>query len=228
MRDRPRAVAFDVMGTLFPLGPLRELIVGLGLPPQALELWFARTLRDGFALSAAGDFQPFPLLAWANLDGLLAQHDRPTEPHRIDEVFNRLSKLPARPDTAAAMTLLIKAGIRVLTVTNGTRKNTQSLLNGAGLDRFIKQIVTIDDVKAWKPRSEVYLHAASQLGIPPGSLALVAAHAWDCYGAARAGLVTGWVSRPEMRFNPAFGEPDVQGETLTAVADALLGLPVKA
>ena len=54
MPTRPQAVAFDVMGTLFPLDPLREPLVGLGLPPQALEIWFARTLRDGFALAAAG------------------------------------------------------------------------------------------------------------------------------------------------------------------------------
>jgi hypothetical protein len=35
-------------------------------------------------------------------------------------------------------------------------------------------------------------------------------------------MTTGWVSRPEIVYSPAFGHPDVQGETLTAVADELL------
>jgi hypothetical protein len=34
MRTRPSAVAFNVMGTLFPLDPLREPFVGLGRRPR--------------------------------------------------------------------------------------------------------------------------------------------------------------------------------------------------
>ena len=65
----------------------------------------------------------------------------------------------------------------------------------------------------------------ARTGVEPAALALVAAHAWDCHGAHRAGRVTGWVSRHERRFNPALGRPDVSGGTLDEVAAGLLGLP---
>jgi len=71
----------------------------------------------------------------------------------------------------------------------------------------------------------VYRHAASALGVEPGGLALVAAHAWDCHGASRAELVTGWVSRLERAYSPIFAPPDVTGADLTEVARGLLGLP---
>ena len=51
------------------------------------------------------------------------------------------------------------------------------------------------------------------------------AHAWDCHGASRAGLVAGWVSRLEREYSPIFAPPDVTGADLTEVAHGLLGLP---
>src|SRR4051794_15533673 len=224
MPDRPSVVAFDVIGTLFPLDPLREPLVGLGLPPQALEIWFARTLRDGFALSASGAYRPFAEVATGTLEELLAEHGRPDDPSGVSDVLSWFSRLPARPDAGAAMTRLRGGGLRILALTNGSEKNTRSLLEGAGLDHFVERIVSIDEPESWKPRADLYLHAARVAGVEPPRLALVASHAWDCHGAARAGLVTGWVSRPEIRFSPAFGRPDVRGESLCEVAEELLGL----
>lgn len=56
---RPVAGAFDVIETLMPLEPLRERFTAIGLPAGLLELWFTRTLRDGIALAATGDYAPF-------------------------------------------------------------------------------------------------------------------------------------------------------------------------
>ena len=86
-------------------------------------------------------------------------------------------------------------------------------------------MISVQEAGTWKPAPVVYRHAASVLGVEPGRLALVAAHAWDCHGASRAGLVTGWVSRPERDYSPIFAPPDVTGADLTEVADGLLDLP---
>jgi hypothetical protein len=107
MPDRPSVVAFDVIGTLFPLDPLREPLVGLGLPPQALEVWFARTLRDGFALAASGAFRPFAEVATGTLVGLLAEHGRPDGPP------DRLRQYPGRPGSCERHVGL-PAGLRLL------------------------------------------------------------------------------------------------------------------
>lgn len=59
MRHVPKVVAFDIIGTVFSLEPVREEAVRLGLPPRALELWFTIGLRDAFAMAAADTFEPF-------------------------------------------------------------------------------------------------------------------------------------------------------------------------
>lgn len=57
MRTRPAAAAFDVDQALFDLVPLGERFAAAGLPvPDALLRWFSSTLRDGFALAAAGGY----------------------------------------------------------------------------------------------------------------------------------------------------------------------------
>lgn len=78
---------------------------------------------------------------------------------------------------------------------------------------------------AGNPPAKVYWHAAEALTLPTERIALVAVHAWDCHGAKRAGLSTGWCSRLERRYGEPFVTPDVVGADLVEVVDGLLALP---
>jgi len=84
-------------------------------------------------------------------------------------------------------------------------------------------------VKSWKPPARVYHHALDVLDLPGRQVALVAVHAWDCHGAKRAGLTTGWASRLEGRYGRLFVPADVTGTDLGTdlgeVAHRLLALP---
>jgi 2-haloacid dehalogenase len=56
----PETVVLDVNETLSDLEPLRTRFTDVGAPAHLLESWFAGTLRDGFALAAAGSARTFP------------------------------------------------------------------------------------------------------------------------------------------------------------------------
>ena len=224
MSRRPAAVAFDVVQTLFPLDPVAARLAGLGLPAGAADLWYARALRDGFALAAAGVFASFQYVAEGTFRGLLVAHGWPADSPHVHELVSLLGELNAAPDVRPAFERLREAGVPVVALSNGSRSSTRNLLERAGLEPLVDHVLSIDDVKAWKPRPEVYHYAAEVAGVEPGRLALVACHPWDCHGAARAGLVSGWVPRTEPLFPPVFGTPDAQGPTLSAVCDALLDL----
>src|SRR5436309_254422 len=53
---RPTLVLFDVNETLSDLEPIRPRFEEVGAPGDLLEVWFASTLRDGLALTAAGAY----------------------------------------------------------------------------------------------------------------------------------------------------------------------------
>lgn len=225
MAFRPAAVAFDMFQTLFSLEPVRAALAGIRLPPSALELWFARTLRDGFALAATGNYHPFQMVAVATLRALVVEAGVEASPQSLADVLAGMQSLPAQPQAREAMYLLEHAGIRIFALTNGSESGARSLLSQAGLAEFMEGVVSIDHVNAWKPRPEPYRRVIELAGLDASRMALVAAHAWDCHGAHHAGLTTGWVSRTEMIFNPVFGRPDVEGEHLVEVCEKLLRLP---
>ena len=85
-------------------------------------------------------------------------------------------------------------------------------------------MISVGEVYRWKPAGMVYRYATEVMGTTPDRMALVAAHDWDCHGAKRAGLTTGWVSRKSGGFGAPFAQPDVVGEDLTEVAAKLLAL----
>jgi 2-haloacid dehalogenase len=219
MSRRPAVVAFDVMETLASLEPLRARLTQTGQPPGLLEAWYTRTLRDGMALSATGDYTGFTEVADAALRGLT--HYTISD-DQVAYVMAGFDELPAFPDALPAVTQLAEAGLRVACLTNGSASFTSSFVERAGL--HVDRIISVGEVYRWKPAGVVYLYAAEVLGVSPDRLALVAAHDWDCHGAKRAGLTAGWVSRKVGGFGAPFAPPDVQGEDLTEVAAKLLAL----
>ena len=219
-----RAVAFDVFQTCFSVEPLRPRVVALGLPPDAIELWFAHTLRDGFALAAANAFQPFQFVARAALESLLAAKKRPIDRAAVDAAMAGFADLTPLADVGPALTLLRQRQVPAFALSNGSAESTLNLFRAAKLDGLLAGVISIDDVRLWKPRAEVYLHAARVANVDAGSLALVAAHAWDVHGAQQAGCVGAFVPRAEPRFSNAFGRPDHAAESLVTLCEQLLGV----
>jgi 2-haloacid dehalogenase len=147
------------------------------------------------------------------------------EPGKIAGVLARFVELPPHQDVRPAFERARDGGLRILTLTNGSAANTRTLLARAGLLDFVELTISVDEVGHWKPHRDVYLHAARVAGVAPARVAVVAAHPWDIHGAERAGLMTGWVRRQDVRYPPAMQPPDLRGATLLEVIEALLALP---
>lgn len=224
MANRPSAVAFDVVETLMSLEPMAARFERIGLPASALREWFARLLLYGVGLSAAGDYVPFPDVA---AEALRAVSGYRLAGQDVEYVLAGFAELPAHPDAEPAMRRLAGAGVRVCCLTNGSADTTAAFLARTGLERYVERAISVAEIGSWKPPARVYLHAADVLALLPEQMALVAVHAWDCHGAKRAGLTTGWASRLEGSYGSLFAPADVIGADLTEVAGGLLALPVR-
>ncbi|MFN2476986.1 MAG: haloacid dehalogenase type II [Chthoniobacterales bacterium] len=226
MKRRPKAVALDVIGTLFRIQPLDGKLQKIGLAPSSLEIWLPRVLRDAFGLESAGAFESFPTIASGTLAGLMSERGLEPDDSAIAQVIESIAELPAFPDVEPGLRAIRSAELRVAVLTNGTQSTTKKMLQHAGLGDLIDEVISVDDVRHWKPNSAVYLHAAGVLKVAPDELALIAAHDWDIDGASRAGLTTGYIARKQPRCSSAMRQPDVSGADLTEVVEQLLALPV--
>lgn len=222
--QRPRAVVFDVNETLTDLTPLEEVFSRLGLGDTLLSWWFAVLLRDGFALTAAGDAAAFGELIVAALDEVAAASGRNLPDRAGAEVVDAFGRLPLHPDVEPALERLRSAGVPAFALTNGSARPARRILEAAGVVDLFADVLSVDEVGHWKPRPEPYHYAAQVAGVSPVQVALVAVHPWDIHGAACAGLMTGWVNRVGRPFPAAFREPLVQSRDLDGVVVRLLAL----
>lgn len=220
---RPAAIAFDIVGTVFPLAPLRPVIQALGLPAGALEGWFAAGLRDAFALSAAGDFKPFATVLESALDEVLAEHALVPAKGARAALLEQFKHLPARPDAREAFEIAARAGKPIIALSNGAAATTRSLLKNAGLDKLVAHVVSVDEVRLFKPRREIYDRAARVAKVKRRRLALVAVHSWDINGAKAAGLTTAYVSA-DRPFSSVMRTPDVEAGSLSEAVRRLVTL----
>jgi 2-haloacid dehalogenase len=82
-------------------------------------------------------------------------------------------------------------------------------------------VITVDEVRAFKPHAAPYRHAASRLALPIDRVTLLAAHGWDVVGARAAGMRAVWVERLERRW-PFPTDPPVSAPDLGAAAALIL------
>jgi 2-haloacid dehalogenase len=221
MAKRVLCFAFDVNETLFSLERLKDAFAGVGLDPAMVPLWFARLLRDAFALTALGSYAPFAEVAADALRGL--------DPIRVtDEAVARVMaafrELDPYSDVEPALRLALEAGVPAVTLTNGGTELVRHLVAGGGLSELVERSLSVESVGRFKPAPDPYRYAATEMGIDPDRLALVAAHPWDCAGANAAGLMSGWVNRRGEPWPRVFSPPAVTGDDLPAVVSQLLAV----
>jgi 2-haloacid dehalogenase len=222
MKQRPSVVVFDVIETLFPLEPIRAKLQDAGLPGPALEIWFAQLLRNAFALNATDSYSPFKEVALDALAAVASANGATLTEQQRAEIIGTFAQLDAYSDVAPGMQRLAERKVRMVALTNGSQEVTSKLLARAGVDGLIEHVISVDEVRLWKPRKEVYLHCAQRCGVEPSAMTLVACHGWDIHGAKNAGLGTAFLRRPGQTLSTIMGTPDYDAEHLDALINELL------
>ncbi|CAL5228758.1 g11945 [Coccomyxa viridis] len=188
---------------------------------NALELWFATTLRDGIAISASGGFASFRDIASNSVKQLLAKtgHSGDSEQAAAD-VIKGFEEVQAHSDVLPGLRAIHDAGIKVCTMTNGSKEVTRRFLNRSKLD-FVSPVLDVEGSKAWKPCKAAYQYVLDQLGMSPEQVMLVAVHPWDCNGAKAAGLKAAFIAREGQRYPDSFLAPDYTASSLEDLAQQL-------
>ncbi|MQA07611.1 MAG: haloacid dehalogenase [Pseudonocardiaceae bacterium] len=208
------------METLLALEPLRQRFVDVGRPGHELDVFFARTLRDGMAFTLAGQAPPFRDVARAELrttSGL--------DEDGIDHVLRGFGELPAQPDAERALALVAEAGIPAYAFTHGSAAMIGASMARSPVFDSLRGVLSSEEISAFKPPARTYHWACQQAGSQPHHTALIAVHSWDTHGALRAGLLAGFATRLEGRLSEVVDRPQVVAERLDEVVEGLLALP---
>lgn len=215
-------VVFDVNETLLDVSALAPHFERLFGRAEVLQQWFDSVVLYSQTITIAGPYADFGSIARAALDMTAAARGVALPAAERDVIMQGLVTLPTHADVKPGLDRLRAAGFRLATLTNSAPAAVTQQLTHAGVADYFERHISVDAVRRFKPAPEVYRFAATQLGVEPVQVRLVAAHAWDVLGALRAGSRAAFVARSGKALFPIGAAPDLTGATLTAVVDAIL------
>ena len=215
-------IVFDVNETLLNVRALEPLFDRLLGDKASLKEWFALLLLHSEVATLAGPYFHFATLARAALQMTASARSLHLSAGDEDQVLAAMSSLPPHPEVPEALSLLKRAGLRLVTLTNSSQRVLDEQLKNAGLETFFERNFSVDRIRRYKPSPESYRMVASELQVETRDLRLVAAHAWDLVGAMQAGCSGAFVARPGRVLFPLVPPPDIEGPDLLSITRQIL------
>ena len=223
--DKPSSIlVFDVNETLLDIETLAPLFARLFGHERILREWFAQLILYSQAMTLSGLYTPFGELGVGALQMTADIHNIALTEDDIDELKERMSKMPAHPDAVPALTRLRDAGFRLVTLTNSASSDSPTPLEKAGLSEFFERSFSVQSVEKFKPAPETYQMVAKELSVEMSDLCLVACHLWDTIGAQAAGCQGAFLKRPYNAMLPASNVPipDFMASDLVTLSDQMI------
>ena len=219
-----RVQVFDVNETLLDLAAMDPHFRRIFGDAGVRVTWFSQMIQSALVATVTGAYRPFGAHAMAALEMTAEQAGVTLADGDREAVADQLRHLPAHPEVAGALRRLRDAGLRLASLTNSTEEVARAQLEHAGLIDTFELVLSADTARRLKPAREPYLMAAERLGVAVDQVRLIAAHAWDVAGAARAGCATAFVARPGKDLDPLVERPEIVGDDLAEVAEAILAV----
>jgi len=195
----PGLFVFDAYGTLFDVHACIARFENEAGPDIARmsEIWRTKQLEYTWTLTLAGHYSDFWTITERALDYALARAPGvpgTLKPKLLDSYFH----LDAFPDARFALTALKAAGHRTGILSNGSPKMLDGAVDGAGLRGDLDAVLSVDGLKMFKPRPEVYALVTAHFKCGPGDVTFVSSNRWDVMGAASVGFRALWINRADM------------------------------
>lgn len=213
----PRIFVFDAYGTLFDVhAAIGRHRAAAGTDADRFsEIWRAKQLEYTWTLTLAGRYLDFWTLTERALDFAFARCpsvDAGLKPKLLDAYLT----LAAFADARDVLRGLKRRGEATAILSNGSPQMLAAAVATAGIGGDLDEVLSVDAIRVYKPRPEVYALVTERFRVAPGEVVFASSNRWDVMGAAAFGFRTAWVNRAKM--------PEEYGPAPAAVLADLDGL----
>jgi 2-haloacid dehalogenase len=190
---------FDAYGTLFDVHAAIALFRGEAGPDadRLSEIWRSKQLEYTWTLTLAGHYVDFWTLTERALDYSFARV--PSVPKALKrKLLEAYFQLDAFPDARATLRGLKSKGHKTGILSNGSPNMLKSAVDGARLGGDLDAVLSVDRLKMFKPRPEVYRLVTDHFKCMPGDVTFVSSNRWDVMAGNSVGFRAMWVNRSKM------------------------------
>ena len=222
----PDAIGFDVYGTLVdPLAMKAHLEAVAGdLAGRMSQLWREKQIEYSFRRALMQKYENFDVCTEQALVFATKSLGVNLQNEDWAKLIEAYRSLPAFPDALPAIRSLRAAGFKLAAFSNGVEASLRSLLDHSGILPHLDAVISVDDLKTYKPDARVYRYLAERLGSPIENTWLASSNGWDMIGAKAVGLRAAWIKRnPEALLDPWGITPDLVATNLEEFSSRLQG-----
>ncbi len=212
-----KSLAFDAYGTLFDV----HSVVALGeqlFPGQGTALsntWRLKQLQYTWQRSLLGRYEDFWKVTEDGLAFAAKSLKLDLDAGKRKQLMDAYLSLAAFPDVAQGLEQLKAAGYKLAILSNGAPRMLQAAAKSAGIDQYLTRIISVDEIKIYKPSPRVYELGPKRLETPKQATGFVSSNSWDVAGAASFGLATFWINRGKQPMDELGLPADMEVEKIT-------------
>lgn len=216
------AYVFDAYGTLFDVHAAiaRHRAAAGADADRFSEIWRTKQLEYTWTSTLAGHYADFWTLTERSLDFAFARVPSVDRGLRT-KLLEAYLALDAFPDARSALSDLKTRGAQLAILSNGSPRMLAAAVDAAGLADLLDAVISVEAVRLYKPRPEVYALVADALKLTPADTAFVSSNRWDIMGAVSYGFKAHWINRARLpdeyaNFAPLRQIPDLAALTAAA------------
>jgi len=214
-----KAFVFDAYGTLFDV---RSVITTInqkfpGMGPAVSSQWRAKQLEYTWLRSSMSIYEDFWKVTESALiftcNDMKLRCDAVTRAQLMESYLH----LDPFPEVREALKSL--SGHPLVILSNGTLRMLQAVVKSAGLAGIFAHVISVDEVRTYKPSAEAYELAVRKLLVDRKDIGFVSSNFWDAAGAAVFGFKTYWVNRSGATSDELGVTPDATLVALTELVE---------
>jgi len=212
---------FDAYGTLFDVHAAIARYRGEAGPDadRMSEIWRGKQLEYTWTLTLAGHYADFWTLTGRALDYSLERV--PSVPKSLKaKLLEAYFQLDAFPDARVALHALKAKGHQTGILSNGSPNMLKGAVDAAGIGGDLDAVLSVDVLKMFKPRPEVYRLVTDHYRCKPADVTFVSSNRWDVMAGTSVGFNSYWINRGKMPEE----YPDFPPRQVLSDLNALAGL----
>ena len=212
VRNYMATLAFDVYGTLINTHGMIDLLQRYIGEEKALPfavLWRDKQLEYSFRRSLMNCYQHFHTCTSDALANCIDTFDVSITAEQHSSLIKRYQTLPLYEDVVDCLdSIRERSDICIYALTNGPRQDVARLHESVAVDHYFINIVSVDEIKKYKPDPAVYQHFLDRTRSSKKDCWLISGNTFDVVGASTFGMNCVWIKRTQrQRMDPWGGRP---------------------
>ncbi|MBI2311094.1 MAG: haloacid dehalogenase type II [Betaproteobacteria bacterium] len=222
-KTKIKAFVFDAYGTLFDVHSVVSECANLfpGQGEAFSRLWRTKQLEYTWLRSLMGKYVSFQQVTEEALKFTCRSFNIPCDPEIRHRLMNAYLHLDTYPDVTPALKAL--SGIPLAILSNGSPGMLDAVVANADLASTFRHVISVDEVKIFKPDPRVYDLAPRKLGVDKSEIGFVSSNCWDAVGAKAFGFSTFWINRAGAAMDEMGIAPNAVLGKLTELKDLVTG-----